>query len=412
VETQETGFGNHPTQMEQLPLLRFIPFRRSDIARMCLYDGRLDAQGRARFEAARKRIELQFQAEFNRLRSQLKDAYGPLDPDADTRVVEAFRDSGSDKVLASLLEGVLNRANYERLGPEQVKRALSHASLFQVQLHVDTNDFDEVLLYTRGPSVKDEEIRKLFGLWRKNIRFVNFDRVVIYIRFKADVDVETTLGGCQPGSTMLKLFQNVPAADLEMLFPNTRVGMRLLDKLLIGVPAVVSGGAVLTTKLGTTLVLLGSLIGFWLGLNTEPVNLDRTAVLALVAGTGALGGYLWKQYSNYRNRKLRYTQALTENLYFKLLDNNAGVLYRILDEAEDSEVKESLLAYHFLQLAGEPLSAAELDECIECWFAEHWLCRLDFEIEDALKKLLRLELVTENNGRYGIDPGHKDTACS
>ncbi len=398
--------------MEQLPLLRFIPFRRTDIVRMCLGDARLDAQGRAGFEAARRKIESQFQAEFNVLRAQLKDAYGPLDPDADTRLVEAFRDSGSHMALASQLERVLNRANYEQLGRDQVKRALSQASLFKVQLHVDTNDFDEVLLYTRGLSVKDEEIRKLFGLWRKNIRFINFDRVVIYIRFKTDVDAESTLGGCQPGSTMLKLFQNIPAADLEMLFPNTRVGIRLLDKLLIGVPAVVSGGAVLTTKLGTTLVLLGSLIGFWLGLNTEPVNLDRNAVLALVAGTGALGGYLWKQLSKYRNRKLKYTQALTENLYFKLLDNNAGVLYRILEEAEDSEVKESLLAYHFLQLAGEPLTAAELDKIIEGWFAEQWLCRLDFEVEDALQKLLRLELVTENTRRYCIVAGRSDLSRS
>jgi hypothetical protein len=30
----------------------------------------------------------------------------------------------------------------------------------------------------------------------------------------------------------------VPRADLEMLFPNARVRMRLIDKLLIGVPAV------------------------------------------------------------------------------------------------------------------------------------------------------------------------------
>jgi hypothetical protein len=27
-----------------------------------------------------------------------------------------------------------------------------------------------------------------------------------------------------------------------MLFPNIRVGMRLLDKLMVGVPALVSGG--------------------------------------------------------------------------------------------------------------------------------------------------------------------------
>ena len=82
--------------------------------------------------------------------------------------------------------------------------------------------------------------------------------------------------------------------------------------------------------------LLGSLLGFWLGLSSERVELNKTTVLALLADLGALGGYLWKQFSSFRNRKLRFTQALTENLYFKLLDNNAGVLYRVLDDAEDS----------------------------------------------------------------------------
>jgi hypothetical protein len=38
----------------------------------------------------------------------------------------------------------------------------------------------------------------------------------------------------KPGVTLLKLFQNVPKADLEMLIPNTTVRMFNLDKLLIG----------------------------------------------------------------------------------------------------------------------------------------------------------------------------------
>jgi len=95
-----------------------------------------------------------------------------------------------------------------------------------------------------------------------------------------------------------------------MLFPNTRVRMRTMDKLLIGVPALVSGGIVVTTKLGTTLVLIGSLIGYWIGIHQEPVELNRATVIALLAGLGALGAYLWKQTSNFRNRKLRFMQAL------------------------------------------------------------------------------------------------------
>jgi hypothetical protein len=388
--------------MKELPRLRFIPFRRKDLLQMCLAEGQLDSPGRARLDSALQSIESAFLVEFSELRTALKDAYGPLDPDADTRVVEAYRDAGAADSLAALLTQMLERANYDRVTQEHVERALQKSSMFKVQLYVDMDDFREVLLYTRGATVRTEQVRRFFGLGREEIEFINFDRVVLYIRFKDEVDTESTLGGCQPGSTMLKLFQNVPAADMEMLFPNTRIGMRLMDKLLIGVPAIVSGGVVLTTKLGATLVLLGSLLGFWLGVSNEPVSLDRGAVIALLAGIGALGGYLFKQVSKYRNRKLKYTQALTENLYFKLLDNNAGVLYRVLDEAEESEVKESLLAYYFLLAADGPLTSAALDQSIEAWLAEKWQCRLDFEVDDALGKLQRLGLAVEENGHWTV----------
>ena len=392
--------------LKELPLLRFIPFRRVDILHMCRQDGRLDEARQKQLELAGDAIDTHFAREFHGIKARLKEAYGPLDPDADTRLVRECREPRASVELASILGAVLDRANYERVSDEALQRAFATASLFHVQLYVDMNDFEEVFLYVRGASHREEELRKLFGLWRKTVEFLNFDRVVLFIRFKEDVDAESTLGGCQPGSTMLKLFQNVPAADVEMLFPNTRVGMRTLDKLLIGVPALVSGGVVMTTKMGATLVLLGSLVGFWVGLSSDPVTLDRPAVLALAAGVGALGGYLWKQFSKFRNRKLKYTQALTENLYFKLLDNNAGVIYRVLDEAEESESKESLLAYYFLLLQESPVTAETLDQQIEDWLASHWQCRLDFEIADALQKLQRLGLARTHDNRWEpLPPG-------
>lgn len=377
--------------MAELPLLRFIPFRRTDVRRMCSAEQQLDETGLQRFERGSELIERHFQQHFHERRQQLKEVYAPLDPDADTREVELGREEGGSADLASALATVLDRANYERVSEADLQRAFRTASLFQLRLDVDLDDFAEVLLYTRGASTREEDVRR-FGLWRRKLSFTNFERVVLYIRFRDDADTSSTLGGCQPGSTMLKLFQNVPAADLEMLFPNTRVGMRIIDKLLIGVPALVSGGLVLTTKMGATLVLLGSLFGFWLGLHSEPVELDRAGLLVLAAGLGALGGYLWKQVANFRNRKLRFTQALTENLYFKLLDNNAGVIFRILDEAEDSECKESFLAWYFLLAGGGRMTAQALDQAIEAWFAERWQCRLDFEIDDALAKLELLGL--------------------
>ena len=231
--------------MKELPLLRFIPYRRSDIATLCLEHDELDQLGQQQFLLAKEKLELHFQHEFHKIRQTLKDAYAPLDPDADTRTIASLETQTPSSNLKGILAGVLERANYERVTDKGLQRALKSSSLFQVRLFVDLDDFEEVLLYTRGASQREETLKELFGLWRRKVRFTNYDRVLLYIRLKNDVDSDSTLGDCQPGSTVLRLFQNVPEADLEMLFPNIRVGMRTLDKLMVGVPALVSGGLVL-----------------------------------------------------------------------------------------------------------------------------------------------------------------------
>ena len=113
---------------------------------------------------------------------------------------------------------------------------------------------------------------------------------------------------------------------------------------------------------------------------------------------------MWKQFSNFKNRKLRFMQALTQNLYFKNLDNNAGVFHRIANDAEEEESKEAILAYYFLLISSVPLSKSELDQAIERWFDSQWNCQIDFEIEDALHKLLVLGLVEELDSKLTAVP--------
>ena len=382
----------------------FIPFRKSDIVAMCLQDGDFDSQMRAQFLHFCKLLQSVFHYEFHQQLEQLKDQYAPVNPDADTRpsITATQVDAAS---FVSLLESLLEKANYIKLGQADLDLALEQHSMFKIRLDVDFSDFEEVLLFCRGQSQRQEQVSQLFGLRKKTISFRNYDRVVVYIKFRKDFAPDAALlPDCQPGATLLKLFQNVPSADLEMLFPNTRLKMRTIDRLLIGVPAVVSGTMVITTKLGTTLVLLGSLIGFWLGLNRDEVKLDQATVLALLAGIAALGGYLWKQFHNFSNRKIKFLKVLTENLYFKNLDNNAGVFHRLLDAAEEEECKEAILAYYALLRTGQPLTTAELDRWIEHWFATSWQCQLNFDVGDALQKLSRLGLLETQGDGWSVRP--------
>jgi len=349
-----------------------------------------------------------FHFEFHRVIEALKNAYADSDPDADTRRPE-FLDSRFDGSFVELLDGLLEKANYERVTRADLDRALSESSLFKISLHVDFDDFSEVSLFARGESVRSETVTSWFGLRKTSIEFVNYERVVVYLRIRDDFEQSKhDFASCRAGATLLKLFRNVPKADLEMLFPNTRVRMRLIDKLLIGVPALVSGGIVLTTKLGASLVLLGSLLGYWFGVSNQPAEINQASVMALFAGAAALGGYLWKQFSNFKNRKLRFMETLTRNLYFKNLDNNAGVFHRLANDAEEEESKEAILAYYFLLTSESALSKVELDQKIERWFDSRWNCAIDFEIDDALDKLLALGLVETSAGALhavSIDQG-------
>ena len=375
-------------------LTRFIPYAASDIAAMCLQHAQFTQQQQAQFTRLFKLLQRQFGLEALDSLALLKQAYRQQDPDSDLRNPELPRQPLNDGDFESLLIELLNRANFDEVSEQAIQESLGDSSIFKVRLKVDFNQYEEVLLFKRGVSIRREQVSRWLGLRKRNLEFVNFDRVLIYIRLRPENDA-------QPPKVLLRLFQNVPRADLEMLFPDTQVGLRLIDKLLIGVPALVSGVVVLSTKMGATLFLLGSMLAFYLGMRDEPVILDKTALLAIGAGFGALGGYIWKQFSNFRNRKLKFTQALTSNLYFKLLDNNAGVFHRITDNAMEEELKEALLAFFFLHQKTQAIGAKQLDHEIQLWFKQHWQCPLDFEVHDALQKLERLNLAKQqNNGTW------------
>ncbi len=354
---------------------------------MCMADQGLAEENQAVFQQLVRLLESIYHFEFHDRLESLKDAYAPLNPSRDTRVLPS--EEALPEVLP-LLDELLDDANYEKLSEEQLKEAMQESSLFNLQLHVDFGEFEEVAVYTHGESERREMVPRFLGRFPRPIMFHSYDRVVLYVRF-SDALEPSALN--KPGSTILKLFHNVPKDDVEMLFPNTRLGMRLVDKLILGVPALVGGGIVLSTKMGASLILLGGLLGFYLGLSSEPVLLDQAALAALVVALGTFGSFVWRQFGKFKTRKLSFMQRLMENLYFRNLDNNAGVFHRLVDDAEEEECKEAILAYYFLLTRPSIKSPALLDEGIESWFKSEWQADVDFEVYDAISKLVSLGLV-------------------
>lgn len=84
----------------------------------------------------------------------------------------------------------------------------------------------------------------------------------------------------------------------------------------------------------------------------------------------------------------------------------ASAVYRKLRDdhptgfSRSEECKEAILAYYFLLKATGPLTAQELDSAIENWFSTHQQHELDFEIADAIDKLLKLGLITQTANRF------------
>ncbi len=141
---------------------RFIPYRRQDIVDMCLMDQKLDNDAEA-FRQLSYMLDQIFHFEFHQVIEALKNAYADIDPDADTRRpgIDAPENTQS---FVTLLDGLLEKANYERVTESDLNRALTESSLFKIRLHVDFDDFSEVSLFARGQSIRTEMISSWFGL--------------------------------------------------------------------------------------------------------------------------------------------------------------------------------------------------------------------------------------------------------
>ncbi|MET7767836.1 TMEM143 family protein [Nocardia sp. NPDC005366] len=373
----------------------FLPFRKSAVISLCAEE--LPDAERASFLEFARLLAALLHHRFHVRGDSVLDAYQLVDPAEDERTIRAAtpRDRAAARATVEReLVALAEAADFTRIDAAEIERSFAEHSLVKVRLEIDDDDIDTAMFFRRGVAQRTEKVKWLYGLRRRSVEFTSYSKVLVYIAF---TERPQATADRPNGGVLLKMFQNVPRNDLEMLYPRVRVRMRPLDKLLIGVPAVISGIIVLVTKLIASLGLLVLLLAFWLGLREESVLLDQTALVTLGAGVAAFGGYLVRQFSKFKNRKITLMKTLSEHLYFRNLDNDAGVFHHLLDAAEESEVKETILAYHFLRTADRPLTAAALDQRVENWFRARWETTFDFEIGGGLRTLRELELLTEDD---------------
>ena len=335
-------------------------------------------------------------------------AYEPFDPDSDLLITRQYTPDEKKRLqkrAVSEIKRILERANYVAIDPKSVEVILTKDSHYGLDLHVDMGVFEECLLYYRGASKK----RDTRTNYRKFLRKEEFDvpiyrRLVLLFKLKPfavrvkevmaeknitekeAAKIVTRMRGSLPtevkeDNIYIKLFKNIPRNDLEMVFPNTRVRFRLLDKIKLGVTG---GGAVGMGLVGTAGKLAAG------GLTVA----NPIALLGAVAG---LGGIAFRQGVNFMNQKQRYMVVMAQNLYFHAMADNRGVMIKLSERGAEEDVKEEILLYSVLAKETAKRSDLKLiDAAVEKYLRTTFDIQVDFDLPDALDRLIADGIVRED----------------
>jgi len=394
------------------PRDRYIPVRKDDIlSALVAQRAFADAAGGEKFRRLCEMLAAIYHYEYFEMLERLRGDYYYFNPQvAQHATIDAATLERCYRDLVQSLDRVLKVANFTELAHAEIGEAHDCRAALRVAVNAALDDFREVRFYRRGLHKEAFEIAEWLGLRRRKIEVDVFDDVVLVaaMRPKAEIASRRELRRLErrkipPGSVLLKCFRNIASGDIKALFPNARVVMSYIDKLLLGVPALASGIPILI-NLYTTITVLFLVLGFYLGLTASVEDKDMKTALAALSGLVALGGFIATQWVRYQRQSLKYQMELTDNIYYRNINNNAGIFDYVIGAAEEQQCKEAFLAYHFLHEAASPPVAAELDRSIEAWLRSTFGIDIDFDVADALDKLEQLGVLWRHGQRLVVSP--------
>jgi Protein of unknown function (DUF3754) len=385
---------------------RFIPIRKEDLLSALIKQGDLaDPAERELFWRFARTLRTICHYEYSETLDRLRDDYYYFSPEiaGHTAVDRIKSDCAYDDLIRSL-DKVLKDANFEELPHEDVTEAHRKRTV-PVEVKAEHDDFREVRFYKRGRHVEQFEVSQWFGLRRRKVETEVFDDIVFVVAMKTRAEIGSRRElrilkrrKIVPGSVLLKYFRNIACGDLYALFPNARVVMSNFDKAFLGVPAI-AGGIPILIKLYATISVLFLVAGVYFGGSGSVADVDMKGALAALMGIVALGGFAVRQWLKYQHQTLKYHMELTENIYFRNVNNNAGIFDYLIATAEDQETKEAALAYHFIRKAKVAPTATEVANRIETWLVSNFTVNVDFKIANALETLNRFGLLRREGER-------------
>jgi Protein of unknown function (DUF3754) len=378
----------------------FIPYRRSDLIELCLQDGQLAAADRSKFRNLCEILSAYYHFNLHQNLELLKNNYAPFNPDADTKFINqltADKKADMEGQLVTVFANILTQANYSHLNKRMLRSALDKKSLIDLKTQIDFADFDQLVCYYRGDRTQKIKVKKLWKNVEKTIEVL--ERVVLLLKFKNTryfeaKNIPIKQLNFQPGKIYIYFYKNIPKYDLELLFPNIKLSMTWKDRLLFGIPAIGAGIPLLLKIIPELLAIAAVILFVFFGqstlvkyINQEQVRNIMPMLVALLSLIVGLGGFAFRQYNNYKNKKIKFQKDITDTLFFRNLANNASVFGALIDEAEEEECKEIILVYYHLMTSQNPLNPAQLDDRIEAWMEEKFGTKIDFDINGPLRNL-------------------------
>ncbi|MCX4247745.1 DUF3754 domain-containing protein [Paraliomyxa miuraensis] len=347
-----------------LPDDRYVPLRADDLVAALAEDAERFGLRSSQVRAVAEALDRVVAQETEELRRGLERAYHPFNPARDTLLL-GNEDERAERARRArgLIAYVLDKANFEALDSTQVQAAVGAANSHGIRIRVRPERVEWIELWVRGRTIGKRAVRTLRRpIAGEEHEIELYRRLAVVFQSKED------------DSLNLKLFREIPVADVEALLPHAEVAMSGFDRLKV----------------------LGGSMGALGGLATQLLESTVVAGHLLWVGVAALGGLSVRSVLGYRRAKLSRLSQMTHHLYYQNVANNAGVLDQLVASIGQEDLKEAVLAYTIVH-GGATSDETSLRKEVAGWLRERFEVEVDFDGPDAVATLARLGLWADRN---------------
>lgn len=370
----------------------FVPLHTTDLINFLSQHPRLHGSDSSDFRHLAGLILSLLHHVYRQRHEQLTYLYAPLDPDRDSlqlSVPIAEHRETICEAFSTRLRDVLRRANYRQLSEIEIQQAVTLSTHWGVKMRVDFAALRQIEVYVRGHTIGQKALRHWRHFFRRRSLEIGLHQRLVIIFRTCGNDRDDRF---DPRRLYLRMFKNIPQQDVDMVLPASSLRLSFWDHSHILVPTVYT--VVITLMRLLRYVVLLTLIGL-----LKTVALIVLFVFALLYGVKSM-------FTSTLHARRRYHLNIAQNLYYQNLDNNAGAVLRLLEEGEQQEACQAVLAYFTAAVMFSPEdkpTLAELGAQCEQLLREATGIQISFHITEAVRDLVQLGIMrASDNGWQAV----------